>query len=451
MDMWKKALTMVLFLCIIIGIQIAVVSAAEDNLDEKIENYTKQIEEKPNEAELYYLRGNVYLHKGQNELAIADYTRTIELHPKADNAFNNRGLAYIRLKQYDLAMADFNRALEIYAKNTNAYYNRADVYQIKKQYGMAIVDYNKFIELKPQNADGYYRRGAAYHNSAKYDLAIADYTKSIELNPNNSDTYYNRGIVYNNLGQTDNALADYNKAIELNPQGYNIYYSRGMIYYSKGQLALAKTDYNKAMEIDPQTKRKYYSALKNKPIKAEDIRFLDSDRMTQQLDKGLTIRFLRVRAVYDTYLGDNKTDYYYNIWKGITSVYGIRSMIVIFENTSSEEKIIQWGESTLSWSSSPKPVIPYIGGMEYRYAGISAKTPDLVIPPQKRAFSRVGVPYFQCITDRYIKTYHEWHQIKGEPVLRDGSLTCTLKIKVIGNDGAQYYTVQSPPIGVEQE
>jgi tetratricopeptide (TPR) repeat protein len=174
--------------------------------------------------------------KGNYQEAIENFTRAIESRPDDAFLYNNRGLA--------------------------AYYGAKKA----KEYKKAISDYSKAIELKPDYAVAYHNRGLAYFkrggwtNTGPFDKAISDFTKAIELKPDYSDAYYNRGLshthflhYYNKpfteevIGRFNKATADFNKVLDLDPDYVLAYAGLGNAYYRHGEWDKATEYYNKAL------------------------------------------------------------------------------------------------------------------------------------------------------------------------------------------------------------
>ena len=88
----------------------------EEDIDKKIELYTKAIELNPNYKMAYYNRGLAYRKKGDNDQAISNYNKAIELDNKYAKAYNNRGFAYMcrgKNGDYERAMKDFETGLSL--------------------------------------------------------------------------------------------------------------------------------------------------------------------------------------------------------------------------------------------------------------------------------------------------------------------------------------------------
>jgi len=67
----------------------------------------------PNDAFLYYNRGNFYAQRGDYQRAIDDYTRAIALEEHLAEAWYNRGLALIYSKRESEGISDLSKAGEL--------------------------------------------------------------------------------------------------------------------------------------------------------------------------------------------------------------------------------------------------------------------------------------------------------------------------------------------------
>jgi len=145
----------------------------------------------------------------------ADYDNAIELNPDNADVYYKRGDAYDELGEYGKAIADYNKAIKLNPDHALAYLNRGCAYGEMGEYEKAIVDYNKVTELRPNHALAYYNRGCAYSEIGEHEKAIADYNKTIELDPDDADAYYSRGLAYRKKGEVPRAVTDLEKCIGL--------------------------------------------------------------------------------------------------------------------------------------------------------------------------------------------------------------------------------------------
>ncbi|MDA8000499.1 MAG: tetratricopeptide repeat protein [Alphaproteobacteria bacterium] len=164
------------------------------DFDVAIDLCTREIEQNPDRAEAYYIRGNACYKKGEYDLAIADYSEAIEMESDYAYAYYNRGNAHDKKGAYDLAFKDYSEAIALDPGFAEAYDNRGNAYAAKGEYDLAIADYSKAIALDPDNAETYSNRGSVYGMKEEYDLALADHNKAFELDPYNAIAYRNLAL-----------------------------------------------------------------------------------------------------------------------------------------------------------------------------------------------------------------------------------------------------------------
>ena len=224
----------------------------KEELLKEIEDYTKKIEEEPDNASYWNNRGNTFYNLKEYEKAIEDYNKAIELEPSNAFYYNKRGNVYYHFKEYEKAIEDYNKAIELDPSNASYYNNRGNVYYRLKEYEKAIEDYKRAIELNPNYISVYNSNGLAHSSLGEYKKAIDEFDKAIKLNPNNAFYYNNRGFAYGELEKYQEAIEDYDKAIELDPKNAFYYFIRGYAYGELEKYQEAIKDYDKAIELDPK-------------------------------------------------------------------------------------------------------------------------------------------------------------------------------------------------------
>lgn len=81
----------------------------ESRLKTQIASLTRQIEERPEDVQLYSSRGDAYFFSANFAQAVADYDKMVELNPITDSSHWRRGIAYFYAGQYKAAAAQFDR------------------------------------------------------------------------------------------------------------------------------------------------------------------------------------------------------------------------------------------------------------------------------------------------------------------------------------------------------
>jgi tetratricopeptide (TPR) repeat protein len=220
-------------------------------MSDHINAVTKQIEENPNNAELYILRGMRYASSGSKKKAKTDFDRAIELesnrnpseinengvnsNPKDDVMTRNlikeltfkiskeskkaelyvvRGKLYAGVKNKKEARADFYKAIELGGESEK------EIYFEEKPEFLPIDDHleelTESIETKVNSNEAYgaYKERANYFREQKNDAnMLSEYDKIIELSESFADdnigsAFFERGLIHNRNGYFDKAISD---------------------------------------------------------------------------------------------------------------------------------------------------------------------------------------------------------------------------------------------------
>ncbi len=179
----------------------------------EIEKLTAEIAANPDNAELYYSRGRVYLKSrgvieffknNYDDLAVADFTKAIELNPNYAAAYLNRGCALISeveynkmegTKEYKKSIDDFNQAIMIDPTFTLAYANRAISYIRIEKYDLSLIDADKAIELDPKFIQPYFTKAIALNKKHKTNEAIEVLRKIQTITTSTYDRYTAREVI----------------------------------------------------------------------------------------------------------------------------------------------------------------------------------------------------------------------------------------------------------------
>lgn len=154
-----------------------------NELDTALENYNQAIQLKPDYAEAYLNRANIFKDRGLREEALNDCSQAIKFNPGYAEAFFCRGVLRQQIENWEAALADYTFTLK----------------------------------LQPSHADAYLNRGVIFHSLKKFDEALDDYDKSLTLEPNSVDALYNRGCLLRDLANPIEAKISLDKALELQP------------------------------------------------------------------------------------------------------------------------------------------------------------------------------------------------------------------------------------------
>lgn len=250
-------------------------------------------------AESASRRATAYVHKGDNQRALADYAYALVLEPTNWMVHSNRGTLHYTMGDMDEALTDFDKAIELGAQTKPpadefhlAYCNRANTYielgrlenaQNDIEHAMALASefagvyelearlwiqkgnpqraitaFTNALNLDPKNSHYFGGRGWQKHLLGHNPEAIEDYNQALGLDPLSAETYNNRGIAKRILGDLEGALADFALAEQYHhPHPSWIYNNRGLVLVDKREFELAISAYSHAIELEPQYANAY--------------------------------------------------------------------------------------------------------------------------------------------------------------------------------------------------
>jgi tetratricopeptide (TPR) repeat protein len=100
---------------------------AAENLDKAYifyaETIEREIDENPQDAQLFYNKGVLDENQKQFEKALSSYTQAIALDPNLAEAFNNRGNLYYEKGLYEKARSDYEQSIRINPRQQEALVN----------------------------------------------------------------------------------------------------------------------------------------------------------------------------------------------------------------------------------------------------------------------------------------------------------------------------------------
>ncbi len=102
----------------------------DGKFDQAIATFSEGLKQKPNDANLLFLRGKAYTAKGQYGPALADLNQAIQLKPGFGQAYFGRAMVRVYQENFDEALKD----LEMAEKN-----------------GYKDTDFTKLVQKKAEN------------------------------------------------------------------------------------------------------------------------------------------------------------------------------------------------------------------------------------------------------------------------------------------------------------
>lgn len=207
--------------------------------DEALENFKKILDCRPDGEiliTLLNLTGEIYLHKGNLELAEKYFKAVLVENPCEYSACFNLGHIYDSLNNKAPAESYYLKASESEQAGREVYDKLLKIYSDKNDTDNIIKCLNKLIGFDPSDYKLYFEAGVNYLK--KYDAknAHAAYAKAISLKPDFAPAHINLGILFHRVYDFDNAKKHLNKGLELNEDFFEAYNALGNVYVDTGEV-----------------------------------------------------------------------------------------------------------------------------------------------------------------------------------------------------------------------
>lgn len=179
---------------------------------------------------------------GQNRLAIADYTKSIEENPDNASAYYWRGLAFSALGEFDQALSDYDSAIFRDPLDASGYLHRGNLLSHLSRHDEAIAAFDKALQLRPADADALAGRGVAYASKNDRASAERDFAAATALQPDNRILLHGRVMLSMMDDDPPEALRRLAVALQRDPDDHWALFTRAAIYRKIGETGKASAD-----------------------------------------------------------------------------------------------------------------------------------------------------------------------------------------------------------------
>ncbi len=207
-------------------------------------------------------RARVEAARGDLEHAIDDFTRALALRPQEAQYFYERGVARARSKQMDDALADFEQAVKLRPGDVPALLRLAEMRLAAHDNAEAITSLDSVDRLAPKEADLRLELARLYARLARYDQTVAQYDLWIAVHREDArmpealgGRCRARALIGQDLGK---ALDDCDAALRREPKNATYLDSRGLTRLRQGKFDRAISDYDASLKARPANAESLY-------------------------------------------------------------------------------------------------------------------------------------------------------------------------------------------------
>jgi len=261
-----------------------------DNIPQ-VKQLTAQIAADTANADLYFLRGNVYLQANSPKQASADFYRALALDslnstyylaaagvffmqkdlptaikllekarqtlPDSLNIKTELGKYYFYVQAYDKSETELTMVTGKQPQNAEAWFWLGMNHRDKKENGKAIECFNRAVQADASFYNAYMVM-ANLQAANKDKKAFDNYAKAIALDTASVEARYGKALFLQNNGKTKEALTEYRQIVLIDPQHADTHYNVGYIYFNNKDYETALKSFTMAIGTSPTFAKAYY-------------------------------------------------------------------------------------------------------------------------------------------------------------------------------------------------
>ena len=190
----------------------------------------------------------------QYDASLATVNKVMGLEPQNAESFFIRGLIYVDKGNKKTAIKNLQTCVDNDADHVDAWILLGQIYAEDKN-PIAAQYFENAIQAEPNNINALQTKASYLHNNDKLDEAMDLYKKITEIDSKYPAAYQSMGVIYFEKDSLQKAYDNFDISTKVDPTFVIGYYFRGLAAEAMGNLASAKEDYQNVLNFDPEYKK----------------------------------------------------------------------------------------------------------------------------------------------------------------------------------------------------
>ena len=227
--------------------------------DPAIDQLTIEIQNSPNDPDLYLRRSEIYYENEAYDQAIEGLAKVLKLDSMNLKAHHLLADVYLDNYQSARALSALQRASALYPDSIRTKLKLSEFLLILKQHDMALQTLADIMKISPGDPEALFMLGMVYRDQGKTEQAIAAFQSAVERNPDMSEAWVILGDL---MDRTDNPLAIqyFDNAIRVDPENVAAWHAKAYFLQNNDKIDEALEIYKKIHTMDPQYPEAYLNS-----------------------------------------------------------------------------------------------------------------------------------------------------------------------------------------------
>jgi Flp pilus assembly protein TadD len=192
---------------------------------------------RPDDAELWAIRGNALANLARPEQSLTSYQRVLQLDPRHADAAFRCGLLLLTLKRPEQALSYFNLSDELFPNHPTVLEQRALALHELKRFDEALADNRRAHALNGASAEICNNIGACLQGLSRDEEALPWFDKAIGLQPSSIAALINKARSLTQILRLDEAMAIYRHVQALDPGNADAKWNSALLCLLTGDFA----------------------------------------------------------------------------------------------------------------------------------------------------------------------------------------------------------------------
>jgi tetratricopeptide (TPR) repeat protein len=179
--------------------------------------WKRVIEIDPNASLARTALANVLAAENRLDEAIEQYQRSLSINPRSLEADNNLGMALTRQGRFEEAMVHYRRAIDINPEHYEAHNNLGVLLARQGNSAAAIEHFRRSVEIKRDFPDAEVNWGNALLRAGQPADAISHYARAVAISPRAPGAQFNWGVALAQQGRFAEAVPHFRAALAIDP------------------------------------------------------------------------------------------------------------------------------------------------------------------------------------------------------------------------------------------